>query len=183
MHIQASQDGSSVDASITSPGCWDCFVQAEISGNLDDVQAMLGTEEHNNSMTFDFFDLTVGGLIGTADIAVNATLALASPDESIVGEGFGGFASFLYIFNHLEMTWIQPEEIALADGTFLSVTFEDLFEFGLGNTTTVSATMTRYAAVPEPGTAALLVLGMLALWFASRSRRIDGNRAHSAAAA
>jgi hypothetical protein len=72
------------------------------------------------------------------------------------------------VINGGHLNWIQPGPIDLGDGTFLSVSFEDLFEFGLGNTTTVSATISRVASVPEPGTAALLIVGLLALWFASR---------------
>jgi len=68
--------------------------------------------------------------------------------------------------------------LVLADGTFLGVSFEDVFEFGIGNTTTVSATVSRYgaASVPEPETAALLIVGLLALWFASRHRPVGRPR-------
>ena len=46
------------------------------------------------------------------------------------------------------MAWLQPDAIDLGDGTFLGVSFEDVFEFGIGNTTTVSATVSRYGVTP-----------------------------------
>ena len=181
MLVDPTAAGSDVDAQITSSSCIGCFINTSLSGGLEGAGAVLDAGE---SFTFDFFDIVVGGLIGTAQVEVNALLALASPVESIAGSGFGGFASFLYVVNGGRLTWIQPDAIDLGDGTFLGVSFEDLFEFGIGNTTTVSATISRYtaASVPEPGTAALLIVGLLALWFASRHRSPVGRRRISASA-
>lgn len=168
--VDLTETGSSVSADITSSQCLYCFIDVSLSDGLDGAEAWL---DSGDSFTFDFFDIVVGGLWGSASVAVNATLALASPDTSATGTGFGGFASFFFILNGGYLTWNQPAAIDLGDGTFLGVAFENLFEFGIGNTTTVSATISRYsiAAVPEPGTAALLVLGMMALWFASSRQR------------
>lgn len=167
--VDPTETGSGVTAEITSSNCLGCFVDVSLSDDLDEALAWLDTGE---SFTFDFFDIVVGAFIGTAEVAVDATLALASPDVSAAGSGFGGFASFLFVLNAGHLTWIQPSAIDLGDGTFLGVSFEDLFEFGIGNSTTVSATISRQAvaSVPEPGTALLLVVGLLALWFASRRR-------------
>jgi len=173
MLVDPTSAGSDVDAQITSSSCIGCFVDASLSDGLEGAGAML---DEGESFTFDFFDIIVGGLIGSAQVQVDATLALAGSGQSAAGSGFGGFASFLYVVNGGRLTWIQPDAIDLGDGTFLGVSFEDLFEFGIGNTTTVSATISRYAvaSVPEPGTAALLIVGLLALWFASRNRRPNG---------
>ena len=167
--VASTTTGSGVNANITSSTCVGCFVDVSLSDGLGGAMAWLNTDD---SFTFDFFDIVVGGLIGGAQVEVDAVLALASPDISATGTGFGVFASLLYVINGGHLTWIQPDSLDLGDGTFLSVSFEDLFEFGIGNTTTVSATISRFAvaSVPEPGTAALLIVGLLALWFASRHR-------------
>lgn len=166
--VDPTETGSSVEANITSSNCWGCFIDVSLSENLEGA----GVEDLaiGGSFTFDFFDIVVGGLIGTANVELVAILALATPAVSAIGNGFGGFASLFYVLNGGHLTWVQPEAILLTDGSYLGVTFENLYEFGLGNTTTVSATISRYAAVPEPGTAALLLVGVLALWFVSRRR-------------
>jgi len=171
--VDPTATGSDVNAQITSSNCLGCFVDVSLSDDLDAAMALLDT---GDSFTFDFFDVVVGGLFGTAEVEVDATLALASPDESATGNGFGAFASLFFVINGGYLNWIQPDSIDLGDGTFLSISFENLFEFGIGNTTTVSATASRLAvaAVPEPGTAALLIVGLLALWFASRHRPVVG---------
>ena len=174
--------GSSVTADITSSRCIGCFINVSLSDGLEGSMAML---DIGDSYTFDFIDVMVGAFIGGARVAVDATLALASPTSTVAAHGFGGFASFMFVINGGYLTWIQPEAIALTDGTFLGVSFENLFEFGIGNTTTVSATISRYgvASVPEPGTAALLIVGLLALWFTSRRRRPVGRSQFSAVTA
>jgi len=167
--VDPTADGSEVGAEITSDNCLLCFVEVTVSEDLDEVMAWLDV---GDSVTFDFFDVVVGGLIGTADVVVTAVLALASPDASALGSGDGGFATFLFVLNGGYLNWVQPDLIDLGDGTFLAIVFENLFEFGIGNTTTVSATISRVAAVPEPGTAALLIVGLMALWFGSRRRKV-----------
>ena len=180
--VDPTATGSEVSAQITASRCLGCFVDVTLSDGIDDASAWLDVGE---SFTFDFFDIVVGALIGGAQIEVDATLALASPAAVGTGNGFGAFVSFLYVFNGVQLNWIQPDAIDLGDGTFLGVSFENLFEFGIGNTATVSATISRYdaAAVPEPATAALLLIGLLGLWFASRRRPSLGRGSFSAAAA
>jgi len=70
--------------------------------------------------------------------------------------------------------WDQPGVVDLGDGTTLAVTFENLYQVGFGNTTTVSATSRRIATVPEPRTIALLGIGLLAIGIV---RRRSKNRA------
>ncbi len=171
--VDPTEDGSHVYASITDSKCLGCFVDAAFSQGDDGLEAAGESLEVGDYFSFNFFDLTVGGLFGGAEIAIDAKVALDEPvADSATGTGFGGFASFFFFFNGVQLSWIQPEAIELDDGTFLGVSFEDLYEFGIGNTFTVQATITRFdaAPVPEPGTAALLMIGLFALWFASRQR-------------
>ena len=173
MLVDPTSAGSSVNARITSSNCIGCFVDASLSGSLDGVSAYLDPGE---SFTFDFFRIKVGGLIGSADVTVDARLAFESLGATGAATGFGGFASFLYVINGGHLSWSsQPASVDLGDGTFLGISFENLYEFGIGNSATVSARAHRYAgaaSVPEPGTAALLVVGMLALWLALRQRPV-----------
>jgi len=94
--VDPTATGSDVSANITSSKCLGCFVDASLSDGLEEAMAWLNT---GDSFALDFFDLTVGGLIGGAAIEVDATLALASPEVLAVGSGFGGFVSFLFVFN------------------------------------------------------------------------------------
>ncbi|MEQ9562405.1 MAG: hypothetical protein RLN69_07790, partial [Woeseiaceae bacterium] len=89
--VDPTADGSSVDAYITSSNCLGCFIDVSLSDDLEGATANL---EIGESFTFDFFDIVVGGLIGTAQVELEAILALASPQVSAFGNGFGGFASF-----------------------------------------------------------------------------------------
>ena len=166
LYVDPTAEGSSVSATMDDSGCAWCFINVGLSSGLEGAGASLDV---GDSMTFDFFDIMVGGLIGSADVEIAATLALASPSLSIGASGVGGFSTFFFVLNAGSLTWIQPEAVDLGDGTFLGVAFENLFAFGIGNTATVSATITRFgaAAVPEPATAALFLIGLLVLWFIS----------------
>ena len=79
MHVDPAAAGSSVDAYITNSACIDCSVDATLSADLDAAEAWLDV---GDSFEFDFFDLTVGGLIGGAEVVVEATLALDSPKDT-----------------------------------------------------------------------------------------------------
>ena len=172
--VDPTATGSAVDVDITSSTCLGCFIEVSLSEDLDEAMAWL---DAGDSFTFDFFDIALGALIGIAEFDLTATLALESPDLLVDGNALGAFASFLFVFNGIELNWIQPGSFDLGDGTSLSITFENLYEFVFGSTTTVSATISRDAApVPEPETAALLLVGLLALWFASRRRPVGRPR-------
>jgi len=158
--VQPTSEGSSVESNITNSACYvPCYVETSLSEDLDEISTTLGVGE---SWTFDFFEITVGGL-GFATATVEATLAFLQPDVFAASSGDASFFTFLGWFSAGTLIWDQPGAIELADGTFLGIGFENLIEAGFGNTTTVSATVHRYQAIPEPGTLALFGFGLLLL--------------------
>ncbi len=168
--VDPTAAGSNVDADIVWQQCLFCYVDADLSEGLEGAQGYLGL---GDSFTFDFFDVYVGGLIGNALVNVDATLAFAAPGAASSGSGIGGFASLFFAINAGYLFWEQPDPIDLGDGSYLGVAFENLFAGGLGNRTTVSATVHRYGslAVSEPGTLALISFGLIGIWAGRRRRR------------
>ncbi len=166
--VEPTSEGSSVEANITDAACLvPCYIDTTLSEDLDEVWASLGVGE---SWTFDFFEITVGGL-GVANATIEATLAFLQPDLFAASSGDASFFTFLGWFSAGTLIWDQPGSFELADGTFLGISFENLIEAGFGNTTTVSATAVRYQAIPEPGTLALFGLGLLMLGAFHRRRK------------
>ena len=164
--VDPTAEGSSV--SITHD-CRTCSADVYLSAGLDSAQALLDV---GSSWTFDFFDIFVGGLGGSDNVNVMATLAFSSPEVMSAASGQGSFFTFFGLVSGGSLIWNQPELLSLNDGSALQVVFEDLHQIGFGNSTSVSATVSRYAAVPEPGTLALLGFGLLAGGLVRRKRAL-----------
>lgn len=135
--------------------------------------------DYGKSQTFDFFTLSVDGLgFGTADIA--ATLAF-DDIGSITGSGSGWYLSLCGIFSGGKLTWNDlPQNIYLDSGDYFKIDFEDIFEWGIGDSTTVSATITAYQAgsaapVPEPATMLLFGCGLIGLAVVGRKKFHQGS--------
>lgn len=167
--------GSSATIGITSSFCIGCFATPTVAPGLDaEIFSLANGESH----TFDFFDVTVGGVIGAATADAAATLAFTlPPGVSVSSTGAGGFATFLGVLSAGALIWdaATPVEVALTNGSTFDVDLSDIIAFGIGNTATVQATITATNVVPEPTTLALFGVGLAALGVAKRRRANRGD--------
>jgi len=172
--VQPDSSTSSATITINSSACASfapCTATPDMASNLGSVGMMMDV---GSTWTFDFFDIVVNGLGLVTNATVSATLGFQSPVNTSNATGSGAFGTFFGAISGGWLHWNDASDIAVGDGTWLSVDFSDLLELGLGNSATVTATVTRYgevASVPEPSTLALFGLGLMGIGFGARRKQ------------
>jgi hypothetical protein len=137
-----------------------------VNPNLASQSALLKAGE---TWTIDLFSIAFPQ-VGAASGTISAFLGFDSPAGApdIQDSAKGSLFSFLVNFG--ELTWTsQPGQFSLSDGTKYSVVFENLSGATLARSVDVHAYLTLDTEpVPEPGTMALLALGVLGVMYVSR---------------
>ncbi len=131
------------------------------------------------SQTFDFAQFVVGPGLGIGSAVISAQLAFLTPNSAPASSGAA--ASYFRIGGLFtpgilggSLTWDNPtQQLVAADGTKFTVSFGSVAGAQFGGTTRapVTVTLDSVAAIPEPATWAMMLLGFGLIGYSLRARK------------
>ncbi len=130
--------------------------------------------EDSPSYTFDFFNISIGGLVGVGTAQIQATLDIANPDLEVTDNSVADWGTFFGVITATSLTWNNmPQTFTLSDGHTFKVDFEEFTKIDWSSNfsssdggLTVHATVSAFEntlPIPEPATILLLSSGFIGL--------------------
>lgn len=159
------------------PGQTSVSVVSSSSVGFTNLSAVLSSGVLSQSFTlnvgeskvFDFIDITIRGVVGAADVSLDAALGFSPPGGAGTSNGDGWYVKGLFTtLGALEWDDIAP---ITAGGATYKIELQDLAGFTFNQTTKVKATVTLISEVPEASTWALMIVGFGLVGGAVRLRR------------
>ena len=165
LYFDFDESLSSFKVTSSTPSCpFQPNVNCQLTGALAPTPFTSVFIDEGDTYQFNFGQLFVGpGIGGDSNTQVAATLAFLSPDASPVNTGGNvAYVTFLGAVSGGFLTWYNPvQQVTATDGSQFTVEFVNLAGVAFGGTTyaPVKITVDSVAAVPEPASWALMIVG------------------------